>query len=130
MATKMRTRKGFQVEMRVITFAGDDTQPDNFVGVGGYTFHPEELSDGEKLSTTRERVHMIGDELINKANSRLISDGSPEPVGKGNAFTALQIHELADLVEEGTFGSKVTKHTLDDGQITLTFTLTPPDETN
>ena len=129
METKMRTRKGFQVEMRVISFGGDNAQPDNFVGVGGYTFHPEELSDGEKLSTTRERVHMIGDELINKANSRMISDGSPEPV-EGDAFTALQIHELADLVEDGTFDSKVVKHTLDDGQVTLTFTLTPPEEMN
>ena len=129
MATKMTTRKGFQVEMRVISFAGDNAQPDNFVGVGGYTFHPEDISEGEKLSTTRERVHMIADELINKANSRMISDGSPEPM-EGDVFTALQIHELADLVEEGTFNSKVTKHTLDDGQITLTFTLTPPAEMN
>ena len=126
--TKMRTRKGFQVEMRVISFAGDNAQPDNFVGVGGYTFLPEDISDGEKLSTTRERVHMIADELINKANSRMISDGSPEPV-EGDAFTALQIHELADLVEDGTFNSKVAKHTMDDGQMILTFTLTPPDDT-
>lgn len=129
MVAKMRTRKGFQVEMRVISFGGDNSQPDNFVGVGGYTFHPEDISDGEKLSTTRERVHMIADELINKANSRMISDGSPQPV-EGDAYTSLQIHELADLVEDGTFGSKVVKHTLDDGQVILTFTLTPPDEMN
>ena len=72
---------------------------------------------------------MIADELIIKANSRMISDGSPEPV-EGDAFTSLQIHELADLVEEGTFNSSVLKHTLDDGRITLTFTLTPPKEMN
>jgi hypothetical protein len=71
---------------------------------------------------------MIADELINKANSRLISDGSPQPL-QGDAFTALQIHELADVVEGGMYGSSCVKHTLDNGQVVMTFTLTPSEET-
>tara|TARA_Y100000401_G_scaffold78552_1_gene64130 strand:+ start:1346 stop:1720 length:375 start_codon:yes stop_codon:yes gene_type:complete len=121
--------KGFQVEMRVVVFDEAGARPQGFCGVGGYNFVSEDLIEPERFDFLQKRVHMIADELINKASARVNAEGVVEPLD-GDEYTALQIHEMADIVAEGKFDCKVFKTTNEDGSISLTFTLIDPEPLN
>lgn len=123
------TIKGFQIEMRVVVFDEALAKPKGFCGVGGYNFVSEDLLEPERFDFLQKRVHMIADELINKASSRVGAEGIVEPLD-GDKYTALQLHEMADIVQEGKFDCKVFKTTNDDGTISLTFTLMDPNPLN
>ena len=121
--------QGFQIEMRLTHIPEGGKNPISFLGVGGYKIAPSAITDDSKLQSTRQRVHMIADELINK--SRAVLEDNPEHVmieASQSNMTGDQLRQLADLVTEGKFISKVCAMEGENGARIITFTLTPTEE--
>jgi hypothetical protein len=122
---KMTTSSnGFQVEMRLVHVLEGDEAPTTYLGVGGYKVAPEDITNSDKFMVTRQKLHMIADELLNKA-STVINDGefivkeiSNSDVGAG------QLREFAGMLERGEYGLKVCAQTLENDDRIITFTLT------
>ena len=117
---------GFQVEMRLVHVMGTDEAPRTFIGVGGYKIAPSAFTDPNQLANTRQRMHMVADELINKS-CILIEQEKDNHVVKeisNSKITADQLDVFSKMVREGKYGSKVTAQHGDDGSRIITFTLT------
>lgn len=117
---------GFQVEMRFLHLMEGDEAPRTFIGVGGYKIVPSGLTDPLQLASTRQRMHMVADELINKGSTLIEQEKSNHIVKEisNSEVTADQLRAFAKLLQEGKFGSKVTAQHGDDGSRIITFTLT------
>jgi hypothetical protein len=103
-----------------------DEAPRTFIGVGGYKIVPSGLTDPLQLASTRQRMHMVADELINKGSTLIEQEKSNHIVKEisNSEVTADQLRAFAKLLQEGKFGSKVTAQHGDDGSRIITFTLT------
>jgi len=121
---------GFQVEMRLLHIIEGDEAPRTFIGVGGYKIAPSALTDPIQLTSTRQRMHMVADELINKGCTLIEQEKNNHVVKEisNSEVTADQLRAFAKLIEEGKFGSKVTAQHADDGSRIVTFTLTNLEE--
>ena len=117
---------GFQVEMRLLHIMEGDEAPSTFIGVGGYKITPSALTDPLQLASTRERMHMVADELVNKGCTLIEQEKGKHIVKEisNSEVTADQLRAFAKLIQEGKFGSKVTAQHGDDGSRIITFTLT------
>ena len=123
---KVSSSDGFQVEMRLVHILEGEEAPRTFMGVAGYKVSPNALTDPAQLSITRQRMHMVADELINRGCT-LIEEKKNEHIVKeisNSAISSAQLHKFADMLSEGKFGSKVHAQHLDDGSRIITFTLT------
>ena len=117
---------GFQVEMRLVHVWETEDTPSTFYGVGGYKIAPNALTDPLLLDSTRQRMHMIADELVNKS-CLLIEQEKNKHIMKeisNSDISAKQLHALADMIDKGEFGMKASSRHLDDGSRIITFTLT------
>jgi hypothetical protein len=115
--------------MRLLHKFEDEPAPRTFFGVGGYKISPNALTDPAQLTTTRQRLHMVADELINKCCT-LIDQEKDSHILKeisNSEITSTQLHEFADMVAEGKYGTKVYAQHMDDGSRILTFTLNKMD---
>ena len=118
--------EGFQVEMRLLHIMEGDEAPSTFIGVGGYKITTSALTDPLQLASTRERMHMVADELVNKGCTLIEQEKGKHIVKEisNSEVTADQLRAFAKLIQEGKFGSKVTAQHGDDGSRIITFTLT------
>ena len=117
---------GFQVEMRLLHVVEGQEAPRTFIGVGGYKISPNTLTDPQLLDSTRQRMHMVADELVNKGCTLIEQEKGKHIVKEisNSEVTADQLRAFAKLIQEGKFGSKVTAQHGDDGSRIITFTLT------
>lgn len=119
-----KSSDGFQVEMRLVHVVEGNEAPTTYLGVGGYKVAPEEITNSDKFMITREKLHMIADELLNKANT-VIDEGEFIVKEISNSEVgASQLREFAGMLERGEFGLKVCAQTLENDDRIITFTLT------
>ena len=119
-----KSSDGFQVEMRLVHVVEGNEAPTTYLCVGGYKVAPEEITNSDKFMITREKLHMIADELLNKANT-VIDEGEFIVKEISNSeIGASQLREFAGMLERGEFGLKVCAQTLENDDRIITFTLT------
>tara|TARA_R110002020_G_scaffold57302_4_gene157895 strand:- start:53 stop:388 length:336 start_codon:yes stop_codon:yes gene_type:complete len=104
--------------------------PRTFFGVGGYKLAPNSLTDPLLLDSTRQRMHMISDELVNKCCTLIEQEKNNHVVKEisNSELSADQLRAFAQMIAEGKYESKASSQHLDDGSRIITFTLTNLEE--